>query len=402
MRARFTTRLYSLFVLTGAIVGGEGCSSCRSDAAKTRTGMLTPGAEVRIPRERAAYVTNDGSDSLSVVDRDGVLVTTVPVDLDPDAHEAPHHIAIDAARDTAFVALAFPEVAPAKSGAHASHGRAGERGRLARLELGRLAVTAATDVDESPGDLVLTHDRSRVLVTHFDMKRAMEVASRGGASPSTMFARLLVLDARTLHTVGARAICTAPHGVAVTRDDRTAFVACYGSDELAIVDLASAGLPTTRIPLGSAPGVPGVPRYGPYAATLSPDEKLVAVTDLDGQDVRVLDRETRRFERTIPLAAKAFMPAFVDARSIVVPTQAPDGLARVDLATGEVTARTSMAKSECTLPHVVKIAKDGRAYLVCEGNHADPGSVLEIDPTTLATKRRWTVGVYADGIDLGE
>src|SRR5262249_44586854 len=153
-------------------------------------------------------------------------------------------------------------------------------------------------------------------------------------------------------------------GVATTRDDRTAFVACYGSDELAIVDLSAEGFPTSRIPLGSSPGVPGVPRYGPYSATLSPDEDIVVVADLQGQDLRISDRASRRFvpERTVPLSAKAFMPAFVDRTTLLVPTQAPDGLARVDVASAKITGRAMLKKADCTQPHVVKASKDGRIY----------------------------------------
>ncbi len=369
-----------------------------------RTGALTPGATIPIPPARAAYVTNNGSDSISVIDRDGDTVTTVPLDLDPDAREAPHHLAIDAASKTAFVALAFPPEPGKKKDPHASHGTASDVGKLAKLDLGNLSANTAVDVDENPGDVVLTHDRARALVTHFDMKRAMDVAARGGASPATMFAHLVVLDARTMKRLGSRPVCTAPHGIAVTRDDRTAFIACYGSDELAIVDLSADGFPTSRIPLGSSPGVPGVPRYGPYSATLSPDEKLVIVADLEGQDIRVFDRSSKRFvaERTVPLAAKAFMPAFLDATTLLVPTQAPDGLVRVDLATAKVTGRGSLTKAECALPHVVKVAKDGRIYLVCEGNHTQSGSVLEIEREALSAKKRWEVGVYPDGIDFGE
>ena len=397
--------MYCVFVVLGAVSAFAGCSSCKTSPSESvQTGPLTPGATIPTPPHRAAYVTNNGSDSVSVIDRDGDTVTTVPIDLDPDAREAPHHLSIDVAQKAAFVALAFPPEPGKKKDPHASHGGASDVGRLVRLDLDSLAATAATLVDENPGDVILTHDRSRVLVTHFDMKRAMDVAARGAASPATMFAHLVVIDARTMKRVGSRAVCTAPHGVVTTRDDRTAFVACYGSDELAIVDLATDGFPVSRIPLGSAPGVPGVPRYGPYSVTLSPDEKLVVVADLEGQDIRIFDRASKRFvaERTVPLAAKAFMPAFIDATTLLVPTQAPDGLARVDIEGARVTARRPLTKTECTLPHVVKVAKDGRAYLVCEGNHTQPGSVLEIDKDSLATKKRWSVGVYPDGIELGE
>ena len=164
------------------------------------------------------------------------------------------------------------------------------------------------------------------------------------------------------------------------------------------------GLPSSRIPLGAAQGVPGVPRFGPYSATLSPDEKVVVVADLEGQDIRVLDRDTKRFlpEKNVPLAAKALMPAFVDAHTLLVPTQSPDGLVRVDLEHAKVERRTSFPREQCALPHVVRVAKDGRVYLVCEGDHRAPGSVLEIDPGSLEVKKRWAVGVYPDGLAFGD
>jgi len=378
------TRPFYLVLLTAALL------DCRRPK---KTVTLTAGVPIAVAAPRA-YITNNGSDSVSVIARDGDAVTTVPVDVDPDAHEAPHHLAVDGA--SAFVALAFPP--QARKGAHASHGGAADAGKLVRLDLATLAVRETVDVDENPGDVILTHDRTRLLVTHFDMKRAMDVAARGAASPSAMFAQLVVVDAKSMKRLGARAICTAPHGVATTRDDRTAFVACYGSDELALVDLASPGFPTTRVPLGAAPGVPGVPRYGPYSATLSPDEAHVVVANLESRDIRVLDRATKSFGSPIALGARAFMPAFVDASTLFVPTQAPDGLAVVDVTKGTVLARAPIERAACRLPHVVAVAPDGRVYLVCEGDHTGPGAVLEIDRATLATKRRWAVGVAPDGI----
>jgi DNA-binding beta-propeller fold protein YncE len=396
------TSSFTIFAL-GFLALQNGCSSC-SKKPEAKEGPLTPGAAINIPAARAAYVTNNGSDTITVFDRDSDAITHVPVDLEPDEHEAPHHLTIDAASKSMFVALAFPPAPSKKRDPHASHGGGSDPGRVVRLSLDNLAVTSEVDVDENPGDVVLTHDRSRVLVTHYDMKRAMEVAAKGGASPSTMFARLIVLDAKTMKSLGERAVCTAPHGVVTTKDDKTAFVACYGSDEIAVVDLSAEGFPTSRIPLGSAPGVPGVPRYGPYSTTLSPDESMVVVADLEGQDVRIFDRAKKQFvaDKTVPLAAKAFMPAFIDAKTILVPTQAPDGLARVDISEAKVTGRGVLTKAECALPHVVKVAKDGRVFLVCEGDHTANGSVVELDRETLAIKKRWQVGVYPDGIALPE
>jgi hypothetical protein len=370
---------------------------------KTAT-ATTPGADVGIPTARAAYVTDNGSDAISVVDRDSDRVVTVPVDLDPTRREAPHHLTIDPAGGRLFVALAFPEpvAAAKKDDPHAGHGNAVSHGMLARLDLTRLAVNEAREVDENPGDVLLTHDRSRVLVTHFDMKRAMDVASAGGPT-SAMFAALQVWDAGTMTLVGSRPLCVAPHGVATTKDDRTAFVACYGSDELAVVDLTSPSLPTARYPLGASPGAPGAPTYGPYSATLSPDGTRVVVGDLEGMDLRVFDLSAKKFlaDKTVNLGARAFIPAFVSATEIVVPMQGPDGIARVNLETGAIEARVA-TDDACRAPHVVRVARDGRVYVVCEGDHVTNGAVLAIDPATLAVTKRWTVGVYPDGIVFGD
>jgi len=408
MRSLFRTPpFYIVFGALALAASAGGCSSCKKGAgAGGANGATTPGKAIAIPIARAAYVTNNASDTLSVIDRDGEAVDSVGVDLDPDAHEAPHHLAIDGASKSVFVALAFPpaEKAGKKNDPHASHGAGEDVGKLARLDLATLAVRETRDVDENPGDVVLTHDKTRVLVTHFDMRRAMNVAALGGGSPSAMFAALAVLDARDMKVLGSRPVCVAPHGVVTTKDDRTAYVACYGSDELAIVDLDKPGFATSRHPLGAVPGVPGVPHYGPYSTTLAPDESVVVVADLEGQDLKIWDRKQERFDpdRAVFLAAKAFMPAFVGPRALLVPTQAPDGLALVDLERGAVEKRTTFAAADCTLPHVVKVAKDGRAYLVCEGDHRGPGTVLEVDPISLATKRKWTVGAYPDGIAFGD
>src|SRR5262249_25975580 len=144
-----TTRLY---IASGVLaVMAAGCSTCNK-RPEEHSRPLTPGAIVPIPASRAAYITNTASDSISVIDRDGVDVPTVAVDLEADAHEAPHHLAVDSARNLAFVALAYPPPINRKKDPHASHGHASEIGKLARLDLGTLSVVRAVDVDENPGD----------------------------------------------------------------------------------------------------------------------------------------------------------------------------------------------------------------------------------------------------------
>jgi hypothetical protein len=74
----------------------------------------------------------------------------------------------------------------------------------------------------------------------------------------------------------------------------------------------------------------------------------------------------------------------------------------VNVAENRLEKRVTYTQEECKSPHVARMAKDGRVYLVCEGDHVAKGTVLEIDPKTLETKHRWTVGVFPDGIAFGD
>ncbi|MFO0679353.1 MAG: hypothetical protein U0169_22690 [Polyangiaceae bacterium] len=400
-----TLHIYLLPALTAlAAFATTGCASCRKDDdPKPVTAPLLPKTVVPIPISRAAYVTNNGSDDLSIIDRDGDTVARVSLDVDPDSAEAPHHLASSPGDGALFVALSFPAPPNPKGGAHASHGNAETHGQLLKLRLADFTLEASGPLDYNPGDVVMTHDKRHVLVTHFDMKRAMNVAAQGG-STGTMFASMQLWDAKSLVKRGGRALCVAPHGMVVSADDKTALVACYGSDELAVVDLTNPSLPTARYPLGSSPGVPGAPQYGPYFVEFVPGEKFAFVTDLEGKDCRVFDLGTKKFlpDRTVDVGARALSPAFVDENVALVPLQAPDGLVRVDVSKGTITKRTAFVGDTCPSPHVVKRAKDGRFYLVCEGDHKAKGVVVEIDPTSLAVTKRWVVGVYPDGIAFGD
>ncbi len=381
----------TLVASLGAVAG------CKRGAA------ATPAPPVEIPLARAAYVTDNGSDTVSVIDLGGTAVVSRSVDIDKDAHEAPHHLAISRKQNALFVALGFPPPPTKTNDPHASHGAAEVHGKLARLDLATLTVQKTVDVDENPGDVVVTHDETRVLVTHFDMKRAMTAAAAGGL-PSTLFASLQVWDAAKLTKIAERPLCVAPHGMAITQDDKAALVACYGSDEVAWVDLTSPTLATTRVPVGPQPGVLGAPKYGPYSVTLSRDGRIAAVANLEGADVRIFDVATKKMlpEAIFTLGARAFMPDFLDDGTLLVPLQSPDGLARLDLKRGTIERRVTFTKDVCGLPHVVRRAKDGRVFLVCEGDHTAKGSVLAIDPVTLETRARYAVGVYPDGIVFGD
>lgn len=352
-----------------------------------------------IPVAQLALVTNNGSDSLSLLDLSASGATRT-LSLDFDARrEAPHHLALTA--DRLFVALAHPREAPPNPRDHRAHGRSATTpGEIAVLARADLRLTTRLTVDESPGDLQVTHAGDRLLVTHFDLARAFEGAARG-AAPRELFATLQVWDTRALHKLEARALCVAPHGIAISDDDRTAFVACYGSDELAIVDLSRPGLATDKIPLGTAPGPLGAPAYGPYAATLTPDQREVLVSTMEGQAVAVFDRERRTFVASVPVRARAMLSCMHSTHVAYVPLAAPDGLVRLERRDGawSETGRSAL-DGRCLNPHAAVCSSGGALWVVCEGDHRSSGVVLAVDPQTLAPTARFEVGVYPDGMTL--
>jgi hypothetical protein len=375
-------------------------SACHGGTCERRGGAATP---IAIAREDALYVTNNGAQSLTVVDRKTPGRTvTVPLQR-RESEEVPHHIALDLANGHAFVALILPEattLAAATANRHKQHGKASSRGHLLRLDLATLAPLEEAEVDDNPGDLVLAprSGATRVLVTHFDMRRALD-AAQAGKPPAALFASLQVWQGHPLKKLAERPLCVAPHGIAVTRDGGLAYVACYGSDELAVVDLKDTALGTERIPVGGAPGVLGAPRYGPYSATLSPSERWVLVADLEGQDLRVFDVGQRGFDpkRSMLVGARAMMPVFLDEEHAVVPLQGPDGFIRVNLASATIEL-TAPRAAGCDRPHAMWRSASGALYAVCEGLPGKPGSVIELDPVTLAVKATWPAGLVADGI----
>ena len=160
-------------------------------------------------------------------------------------------------------------------------------------------------MDQNSGDVVLTHDNKRVLVTHFDMRRAMQQA-KAAAITSKMYARLVVLDRRR-STSSPRARYASRRGIAVAaKDDSFAAIACYGSDEIAIVELGNPELPTAHVPIAATAGVPGAPRFGPYSIAIAPDQKRAIVADMESADVRIIDLVARQFlaDSAIPLGAR--------------------------------------------------------------------------------------------------
>jgi DNA-binding beta-propeller fold protein YncE len=391
-------------------------SGCGQRALDPYDGQAFPDRRPRVawPDAGAAAVTSDnGSDTITVVSlADHRALGTYPIGLDPLANDGPHHLQIDPARRVLFTAYAYPP--PVLSpGPHGAHGASNQLGVLVAHSLEDLRVLARADVESNPGDLLLTPDRTRIAVTHFELSRVLQwdagVPERDGGSDPRSSA-VTLHDARTLQRLATARPCMAAHGGAISPDGRWLLLACNGEDAVAVLDLQSPTLASRLFSVG--PGASSLPdvRYGPYSITLTPDGSTGYVANLEGRDVREFrigpdGALTFESARSVRVNGAAFFSALgPDGTTLIVPTQSPDQLVVVERATMTVRRARSMPAAECKLPHQINRAPDGRYFLVCEGVHGatrrEPGALLAIDPETLETRARVQTGIYPDAVEF--
>ena len=182
------------------------------------------------------------------------------------------------------------------SGPHGSHGLGTEDGSLLKYDVATAELVGEVRVRKSPGDVRLTPDGTRVVQTHFDLKAIIDVSMAGGTIQD-MYAPVAIVNADTMQASFVP-LCPAPHGVAVSADSKLAYVACWGSDQLGIVDLDAKT--TELFQVGAAPIHPTSPTNEPYAVSVSPSDGSVWVSNLKSGDLRVFEPETKTWARPSP------------------------------------------------------------------------------------------------------
>ncbi len=354
------------------------------------------------PRGVRAFVSNNGSDTLSVLDLpSGEVLATIPVGRDPVNIDGPHHMSLDPS-GAVFVALSYP--APALfPGPHSAHSSSKRAGYVLRLSPDDLRSTGQARVDPNPGEIVVSADGSRLVVSHFDLSLALDAslspeARRGTlavAKPADFTADAVVEPARI-------PVCLAPHGVSLSKPDGArAYVACYGEDALAVVELT--GPPSvTLVPVGPFPSV-GAPVYGPYSAVLSPSGDRLAIGNTEGRSTTIFDTVSMKM---LPLAipsqgAPYFASWSLDGALLYVPTQIPNTLLVIEPTTGLERERVYFSAEQCRAPHeAIADEAHGALYVVCEGDHVRPGNILVLDIDSLQIKTSVPVGIYPDRLVL--
>jgi YVTN family beta-propeller protein len=354
-----------------------------------------------VPQDGALFVTNSYSDTISVLDAvSGNVLGTYPVGRDPVSLDGPHHVVVSQATSAVYIGLSYPPQDTGE-GPHADHGSSVKAGFAQKLSLTDLSILGQVRVDNNPGDIVISDDGKRVFTSHFDLVRAVKNPTDINAARAT----IAVIDTSTMALVDSPSpkritTCVAPHGMVLSGPDGAlAYVACYGEDALAVVDVDKGTV--ERFPVAANVMGFGIPSYGPYSLATSPNGDIIAIGNSVSKDVRFFDTNAKQIlsSQTITVLGSPYFPAWSeDGKLLVIPMQSPDAVVLVDVASkAEVVYRPFVA-DECNLPHVATRLPDGTYAVTCEGDHAGPGKVLWLNPTTLATIHSQDVGVYPDAL----
>jgi DNA-binding beta-propeller fold protein YncE len=350
-----------------------------------------------------AISTNNLDDTLSWVDLQTLTpVAKLPVGLNAVELEGPHHLLTSP--DGQFLYVGLNEVFPSNNaGPHGAHGSGTYPGYVQKIRVSDGTVVGQVRVDRNPGDLVLNAAGTTLYVSHFDVKRILDVTQQGG--PETdKYSGIAIIDTATMTRTGLPMVCPAEHGMTLSADETKLYIACYGSDSIAILDLAT--LTSTIIPAGSPAGeLPGSVYYEPYAATLSPDHTKVWFSCWQSHDIREFDIASGAFTGN-DLYVGGF-PAFGDVwgdRTIVARQSGDPGLPEDKLivigSNGGIVASYVYPQSQCVNAHAVRAipGQPGKALMICEGNHITDGSMLRIDLATGAVEGTAQLGVFPDAV----
>jgi DNA-binding beta-propeller fold protein YncE len=362
-------------------------------------------------------VTNNGDDSLSVVDAsDGTgPALRVPVGLQPIEPEGPHHLSAAPDGSALYVNISY-SVVGGGGGPHGAHGNGTMPGFVLKLATSDGSLLAKTLVDRNPGDNELSPDGATLYVSHYDLPAWTKGVATGNIRDGD--SNLIAIDTATMTVKWKVAICPAAHGLRLSHDGNTLYATC-APDEIAVVDLTATPIGVRRVPLPGFSEGEGCLRC-PYAVSVAPDDSVWVASlgpssGRDGQGgIDVYDPATGAFDpaRKLNMLGRALFPAFVPAAAagggyrVYVPEQqgvAGDFVRVYDVAAagdaGVEAAPIGLDRASCQNAHIIDIdAGATQARVVCEGDHTRPGSMVFVDLAAQSVSRTVPLGVFPDDI----
>lgn len=313
------------------------------------------------------YVTSGFTDRIHVLDaRDGTTLRTVSLDRRRTETDEPHGVTVSADGRHWYATLA--------------HGHP----TLWKFE---------TDGDRLVGRLQLDMPgAARVELTPDGRRAFIPDYWRGGPGEES---RVAVVDVHDLTVAALPVVCPAPHHAAVDPAGTRVAVTCSLSDEIVLMDAASAET-LARVPAGPDPAA-GTTRYTPMNVAWSPDGARFFVTMAGSAEVRAFSRAGQPEGAVAVGAMPAQIAGSPDGRVLVVANRRGGSVSVLDPATLAEVRRIELAGA--AFPHGVALDPAGEvAYVTWEGAVDEPGGVAALRIGTGELLWRREVGVFTLGI----
>ncbi|MEO8514790.1 MAG: beta-propeller fold lactonase family protein [Ignavibacteria bacterium] len=285
---------------------------------------------------RKAFITNQASDFIAVVNLDNMFVTRyVKVGESVNTIAAPHNVAVDSQGYYFYVTLI-------------SEGFIEKYDAMTYSKLGRLYAVS------SPGHVIISPDGGKGYVTNYNVNGSERFIKSFRTSDMTV-----------LNTISDITM-NATHGGRITKDGNRLITVSELGEYIQVINTINDEIIQT-IPV--APIVPpsgnGTGFFRPIAVSISPDDRYAFVTCDRSNDVRVLDLKTYTIINIIPTGIFPIQSeCSPDNKWLYVANRNSNSVTVIDINTFTVVKTISNVGAQ---PHGVAFTADGRfAYITCE------------------------------------
>ena len=315
-----------------------------------------------------AYVTNNGDNTVSVID-----TATDTIKATVNVGDQPYGVAVSPNGTKVYVtSRLFLDVTDSWEGDTV------EIGTVSVIDTATNNVTASVNVGVGPQGVAVSPDGTKVYVTN-------EGSDTGAISTVS------VIDTATNTVTATVNVGIRPRGIAVTPDGTKVYVMNYGSNNISIIDTANDTVTAT------------VNAENPWGIAISPDRTKVYVTN-NGENVSVIDTATNTVTGTVSvgglLDGVAVSP---DGTKVYVTNgwyKGDDGpyyaldigtVSVIDTATNTITATVGVG----SIPSGVAVSPDGtKVYVTNFGSE----NVSVIDAATNTVTASVNVGSMPIGV----
>lgn len=330
---------------------------------------------------KKVYVSNQGDDLISVISTEHNIVTRLLEVGDSPALDVPHNLFIDPQQRFLYTSL------------------------IGSGEIWKFDTMTDTFVGKAPAgnasaNVVVSPDGSKAYVTNWD------ITNPNGRA-------VQVIATATLTKLQQINVGLAPHGISFSHDGKLIYVTNYFSDSISILNAAD-NTEIARVLLAPEVNPVRSSKYQPLQVALTPDDKFAYVTCYASEEVRVIDTAAKNVVATIRVGKSPFLLEVTpNGQLVYVANQQSNNISVIRVADNRVIA--TIESPALANPHGIAFTRDGRyAYVTNEnlsGNYnphhptehgGNPGNVLVIDTATNQVVKIIEVEVDPTGIAVLE